>query len=92
MQEKQKVTLYLPPELHRQLKAAVRQENPDLPTLEPWRNTIKPPSEYFLFERNPFYHRIDAQGHQLPYIDKIQMTLSEYPDVINLRAIAGEYE
>src|SRR5690606_28745306 len=30
-----------------------RPENPDLPTLQPWRNTTKPPADRFVFERNP---------------------------------------
>ena len=59
--------------LHERKSRAYRQENPDLPTLDGWWNRTKPPSEYFVFERNPFYHRIDAQGHQLPYIDKIRL-------------------
>lgn len=47
-----------------------RNENPDLPTLEPWVLTTRPPSDRYIFVRNPYYHRIDAQGHQLPYIDR----------------------
>ena len=31
-------------------------------------------------------------GNQLPYIDKIQITLAENLEVLNLRAIAGEYD
>lgn len=46
-------------------------QNPDRPTLQPWVNTTRPPSERYVFERNPFYHRIDGQGRQLPYIDRL---------------------
>ena len=35
---------------------------------------------------------VDTAGNQLPYIDKIVMTLAENLEVLNLRAIAGEYE
>ena len=35
---------------------------------------------------------MDTEGNQLPYIDKIQMTLAENLEVLNLRAIAGEYD
>lgn len=48
-----------------------RQTNPALPTLQPWVNTTKPPSERFLFKRNPYYHRIDENGKQLPYLDQV---------------------
>ena len=61
--------------LHERLSRQYRPENPELPTLEPWRNVTKPPAEVFVFERNPYYHRVDAAGRQLPYIDTVQMTL-----------------
>ena len=44
--------------------------NPELPTLQPWRNTTAPPATRFVAERNPYYHRIDASGQQLPYADR----------------------
>lgn len=50
--------------------------NPDLPTLQPWMNTTWPPSERFVFERNPFYHRVDENGRQLPYIDSIAVNIA----------------
>ena len=43
-------------------------------------------------ERNPFYYEVDPEGNQLPYLDGIQMTLAENLEVLNLRAIAGEYD
>jgi peptide/nickel transport system substrate-binding protein len=36
-----------------------RNDNLDYPTLQPWVLKTDPPSDRFLFERNPFYHRID---------------------------------
>ncbi|NJN36679.1 MAG: hypothetical protein HC794_06005, partial [Nitrospiraceae bacterium] len=57
--------------LHEQRSRQYRPENPDLPTLEAWRNRTNPPAERFVFERNPFYHRVDERGMQLPYIDRI---------------------
>ena len=48
-----------------------RNDNPDLPTLEPWVLKTKPPAERFIFERNPYYYRVDAAGQQLPYIDRV---------------------
>lgn len=57
--------------LHEQKARLYRNENPDLPTLEPWRNRTAPPAERFVFERNPFFHRVDEKGQQLPYIDRV---------------------
>jgi len=50
--------------------------NPDLPTLQPWVNSTYPPSERFIFKRNPYYHRIDGNGRQLPYIDSIAVNIA----------------
>jgi len=66
-----------------------RPENPDLPTLEPWFNTIAPPSEQFVFKRNPYFHRVDANGRQLPYIDTVEMNISS-PNLIPAKTGAGE--
>src|SRR5262245_12583273 len=62
--------------LHIRMARQYRPENPELPTLDPWRNTTEPPAEQFVFERNPFFHRIDENGLQLPYIDKFIMNVS----------------
>ncbi|NNJ76210.1 MAG: ABC transporter substrate-binding protein [Anderseniella sp.] len=66
-----------------------RPENPDLPTLEPWFNTIAPPSEQFVFKRNPYFHRVDSNGRQLPYIDTVEMNISS-PNLIPAKTGAGE--
>lgn len=66
-----------------------RPENPELPTLDPWHNLIKPPSEQFIFERNPYYHRVDETGQQLPYIDRVVLNVSA-SGIIPAKAGAGE--
>jgi len=66
-----------------------RPENPDLPTLEPWRLMTPPPSEQFIFERNPYFHRVDEQGRQLPYVDKVVMNISS-SSLIPAKTGAGE--
>lgn len=55
--------------------AQYRNDNPDLPTLEPWVLTNKPPADRFVFVRNPYFHRIDAEGRQLPYIDRVIVSI-----------------
>lgn len=50
--------------------------NPDLPSLQPWVNTTYPPSDRFIFKRNPYYHRVDQNGRQLPYIDSIAINIA----------------
>jgi peptide/nickel transport system substrate-binding protein len=66
--------------------------NPELPVLTPWKtvNPINTPT--WVLERNPYYMGVDTAGNQLPYIDRISMTLAENLEVLNLRAIAGQYD
>lgn len=61
--------------LHERKSRQYRPENPALPTLDPWRNTTPLPSDVFIFERNPYYHRVDENGRQLPYIDRVRLTV-----------------
>jgi peptide/nickel transport system substrate-binding protein len=68
-----------------------RNNNPAAPTLDPWKIETEPPSERFVFERNPFFHRVDANGRQLPYIDRVLMLLAE-SKIIPAKAGAGEVD
>jgi peptide/nickel transport system substrate-binding protein len=64
-------------------------DNPDLPTLQPWQITTRPPADRFVAVRNPYYFRVDEKGHQLPYIDRVVMTVSD-SKLIPARTAAGE--
>jgi peptide/nickel transport system substrate-binding protein len=66
-----------------------RNDNPDLPSLEPWILKTKPPTDRFIFERNPFYYRIDEIGQQLPYIDRVIMSIAD-SKIIPAKTGAGE--
>lgn len=66
--------------------------NPDLPTVTPWKTVQPVNTDNWVLERNPYYYGVDHEGNQLPYIDRISLTLAENIEVINLRAIAGEYD
>jgi len=66
--------------------------NSELPTLGPWKMTRPINSPTFVLERNPYYWAVDTAGNQLPYIDRVVLTLAEDAEVINLRAVAGNYD
>jgi len=66
--------------------------NPELPVLTPWRTVTPINTPTWTMERNSYYWAVDTAGHQLPYIDRIVMTLAENLEVLNLRCIAGEYD
>src|SRR5215831_19729276 len=75
--------------LHNKSDTMYRNDNPDLPSLEPWILKTKPPSDRFIFERNPYYYRIDKQGNQLPYIDRVILTIAD-SKIIPAKTGAGE--
>ena len=62
--------------LHYRNDRQYRNDNPEMPSLQPWIQTTKPPAKRFIFERNPYYYRIDSKGRQLPYIDQVTMTVA----------------
>ncbi len=66
-----------------------RNDNLDYPTLQPWVLKTQPPSDRYLFERNPYFHRVDENGLQLPYIDQVAMTIAS-ADLIPAKVAAGE--
>ncbi len=75
--------------LHERQSRMYRPENPDLPTLDPWRNTTPLPAEQFVFERNAYFHRIDENGRQLPYADRVTMNIGT-SSLIPAKTAAGE--
>ena len=66
-----------------------RPENPDLPTLQPWVNLTRPPANRFVFERNPYYHKLDQNGVQLPYVDQLVINIAE-SSIIPAKTGSGE--
>jgi len=66
-----------------------KNNNPDLPSLQPWINTTFPPAQRFVFVRNPYFHRIDEQGRQLPYINRVLMNIAD-GKLIAAKTGAGE--
>jgi peptide/nickel transport system substrate-binding protein len=75
--------------LHNARDALYVMDNPELPTLQPWKPTVAPPAEVFHAERNPYFHRVDQRGRQLPYIDRLKMILADKA-VIPVKASTGE--
>ncbi len=63
--------------------------NPDLPTLQPWMLTTRPPAERIIAVRNPYFHRVDTRGQQLPYIDRVILEVVD-KKLIPIKTGAGE--
>lgn len=75
--------------LHNRLDNMVEGDNPDLPGLDPWIISTKPPAVRFIAVRNPYFHRVDSNGRQLPYLDRIIMSQAD-GKLIPAKAGAGE--
>lgn len=67
--------------------------NPDKPTLNAWR-VVTPYGEgsRVVVERNPYYWKVDPEGNQLPYIDRIVYEVLQDFQVLLLKALAGELD
>jgi len=66
--------------------------NPDLPVITAWKVTVPPPADVMVMERNPYYYAVDAEGNQLPYIDRIEHTLFESQETFNLMSVQGQID
>ena len=66
----------------------------DRPTLYAW--VVKEPytanATQFVLERNPYYWKVDQNGQQYPYIDKLVYTVYQDVPAMLLKASAGEID
>lgn len=46
----------------------------------------------FVMERNPYYWKVDREGNQLPYIDRLQITNVENKQVLVTKILNGELD
>ena len=76
-------------QLHGRRDDMYRFDNPDLPTLQPWVMQTRPPAVRFVAGRNPYYHRVDSAGQQLPYIDRVALEVVD-EKLIPVKTGAGE--
>jgi peptide/nickel transport system substrate-binding protein len=70
-------------------------ENPDFPTLLAWHCTQVDTSganQVNIFSRNPYYWKVDPNGKQLPYIDRIEVEIMSDATARLLNCAAGKYD
>nr|WP_233270659.1 ABC transporter substrate-binding protein [Chachezhania sediminis] len=77
--------------LHNKLDNMYKFDNPELPTLQPWVNADTGNKIRHRFVRNPYYHRIDSTGQQLPYIDAVEMEIVA-GGLVAAKSYAGEVD
>ncbi len=68
--------------------------NAEMPVLTGWMITVPPgtSTNRVIAERNPYYWKVDPEGNQLPYIDRIIYNLVEDTEVALLSALNGEVD
>lgn len=61
------------------------------PVLYPWM-LKELTNTHGIYERNPYYFKVDVEGNQLPYIDSIKSTIVQDVEMTGLKTIAGEVD
>ena len=72
----------------------VYYQNSNRPTLEAWAFTSAPgeDTERAVAERNPYYFKVDTEGQQLPYFDRVVYQMVADPQVLLLKTLQGEID
>ncbi|MBK0399302.1 ABC transporter substrate-binding protein [Limibaculum sp. M0105] len=76
-------------QLHNGMDDLYKFDNPELPVLQPWMNTSDRNNQRYVLQRNPYYHRVDTSGRQLPYIDTVELEVAA-GGLIPAKATLGE--
>ncbi len=71
-----------------------RMHYADRPTLSAWMTVDYVPSQRLVLERNPYYWKVDTEGNQLPYIDRLDIEIPQgsSTELVALKGIAGELD
>ena len=64
----------------------------DYPGLYPWVVKTSGTPNVLVWERNPYYFKVDTKGQQLPYFDKLQSTQQENVEMVNMKVVTGEVD
>lgn len=67
-------------------------QNPDHPTMLAWQTERFIPGERTVLGRNPYYWKVDPEGNQLPYIDRMDIELVEDEEIRLLNLSQGKYD
>ena len=63
-----------------------------MPVLDPWRLVDEAPDSE-LWERNPYFWRVDTAGNQLPYVDRVLVPMFPKPEEqVPVKLMAGELD
>lgn len=69
--------------------------NPEMPRLHPWIITQgigQGSGSQVIAERNPYYFKVDTEGNQLPYFDRVTVDIITDAQVTTLKAANGDFD
>ncbi len=71
-----------------------RMHYPDKPTISAWMTVDYVPGQRLVLDRNPYYWKVDTEGNQLPYIDRLDVEIPQgsAAELVALKGIAGELD
>jgi peptide/nickel transport system substrate-binding protein len=68
------------------------EESVDVPTLRAYKVVSRTPV-MMRFERNPYYHKVDPNGQQLPYIDAVDAeVILDNAELVTAKASTGQLD
>lgn len=68
------------------------EKNPFRPAITAWVPITEPTDPQFILVRNPYYWKVDTEGNQLPYIDRLTFEYVQDGSMVEMRAITGQID
>ncbi len=79
-------------DFRRRTTGAMLLMTPGIPRLSAWVAKEWVRGQRLVYERNPYYWKVDSAGNQLPYADDLVFTVVQDPQVIQLKFMNGELD
>jgi len=67
------------------------ERNHDFPVHGPWKITNGDWTTHEIADRNPYYFKVDPEGNQLPYIDKLVNAITD-TEMVPMKVVGGEVD
>jgi peptide/nickel transport system substrate-binding protein len=64
----------------------------EFPSISPWIIVDQPEEGLFIWERNPYYWKVDEAGNQLPYLDNIRIDYVSTTEAVTQKIIQSELD
>jgi peptide/nickel transport system substrate-binding protein len=79
-------------DLRSRLSEANRVMQPGVPLLSAWIPTSRVRAQRIVYERNPYYWKVDTEGNQLPYADGLEFEIIPDPQIMLLKFLNQEFD